>query len=156
MTSKSQPVDLGILLALAYQEFVRGLREEHARAGFDDLGRSDGFVFRALAARPLTVSDLATRLQVTKQAAAQIVDDMQARGLVERRPDPSDGRARLLRLTDRGEAALATARRFHQRYERQLVRAHGREAVDAMRTVLEAMAGGAEHTVDPHLRALFL
>src|SRR6185503_3809478 len=103
---------LGILLALAYQEFVRELREAHAAQGFDDLGRSDGYVFRALAARATTVGELATRLGISKQGAAQIVDDMVARGYVRRRPDPTDGRAQLLSLTARGDAALAAARRF--------------------------------------------
>lgn len=148
--------DLGILLALAYQEFVRELRETHAAQGFGDTGRSDGIVFRALAVRPMTVSDLAVRLQITKQGAAQIVEDMRRRGYVERRPDPDDARARLVYLSVRGKAALASARRFHQRYERRLARTHGADAVATMRAVLESMAGGADETVDPKLRALYL
>ncbi|HZN74892.1 MAG TPA: helix-turn-helix domain-containing protein [Micromonosporaceae bacterium] len=156
MAGHRQPVDLGILLALAYQQFVRELREAHAAEGFDDAGRSDGYVFRALAARPMTVSELATRLQISKQGAGQIVDDMQRRGYVERRPDPDDARARLLYLSARGEAALAAARRFHRTYEQRLARAHGRPAVTALRAMLEAMAGGREQTIDPHLRALYL
>ena len=61
MTPRSQPLDLGILLGLAYQEFVRELREDQAGLGFGDLGRSDGFVFRALGGQPMTVSELAAR-----------------------------------------------------------------------------------------------
>jgi DNA-binding MarR family transcriptional regulator len=156
MTERAQPVDLGILLALAYQEFVRELRETHERMGYDDLGRSDGVVFRALAGRPMTTSDLAVRLGVTKQGAAQIVEDMQRRGYLERRPDPTDGRARLLSLSAKGEAALAAARRFHRAYERRLVKVHGAEAVATLRSLLETMAGGADSTVDPHLKALYL
>jgi DNA-binding MarR family transcriptional regulator len=156
VTDPPQPVDLGILLALAYQEFIRQLREVHAKEGFGDTGRSDGYVFRALAVRPMTVSDLAARLGISKQGAGQIVDDMEQRGYLERRPDPSDGRARLLYLSERGNFALAAARRFHQRYEQQLVRTHGREVVATLRAMLEAMAGGTEQTLDPQLRALYL
>ena len=43
-------------------------------------------MFRALDQQPLTVSELATRLGVTKQAAGQIVTDMEERSLVSRRP----------------------------------------------------------------------
>ena len=128
MTDATQ-VDFGILLGLAYQDFVVELRAAIAADGFSDTGRSDGAVFRTLAARAMTVSDLATRLSITKQGAAQIIDDMERRGYVERRPDPTDGRARLLYLSARGAAALASARRFHQRFERRLARRHGREAV---------------------------
>jgi len=86
MTRSGKP-DIGILLLLADQEFVRELREHVAAEGFDDQGRSDGFVFRTLGAGPTTISGLAERLEITKQGAGQIVDDMERRGYVERRPD---------------------------------------------------------------------
>src|SRR5215207_6178624 len=111
MATPDKP-DFGILLLLADQEFVRELRAATAEQGFDDQGRSDGFVLRTLGAGPTTISGLAERLEITKQGASQIVDDMERRGYVERRPDPTDARARLLHLTSRGEAALAAARKF--------------------------------------------
>jgi DNA-binding MarR family transcriptional regulator len=155
MATRTQPVDLGILLGVAYQEFVRELHAAHAAAGFGDLGRSDGFVFRSLAAGPMTVSELAVRLEITKQGAAQIIDDMERRCYVERQPDPGDRRARLVRLAPRGEQALANARRFHRDYERRLARRHGSEAVGTLRAMLGAIAG-AEQGVDPRLRAFYL
>ena len=150
------PPDLGLLLARAYQEFVRQLRADLAGRGFDDLGRSDGFVFRALDGRPMTVSALAGRLEVTKQAAGQIVEDMEGRRYLRRRPDPGDARARLVELAPRGRAALAAARAFHRRYERQLVRAHDAAAVATLRAVLVDVAGGEAEAVDPRLRAHYL
>jgi DNA-binding MarR family transcriptional regulator len=152
MTRSGKP-DFGILLLLADQEFVRALRATTAEQGFDDQGRSDGFVLRTLAAGPTTISGLAERLEVTKQGASQIVDDMERRGYVERRPDPADARARLLHLTERGEAMLAAARRFHQSYERRLRRQYGDDAIDTVRAVLAGMAGEAQVS-NPHFRAL--
>jgi DNA-binding MarR family transcriptional regulator len=152
MTRSGKP-DIGILLLLADQEFVRELREQVAAQGFDDQGRSDGFVFRTLSAGPTTISGLAERLEITKQGAGQIVDDMERRGYVERRPDPSDARAKLLHLTERGEAALATARKFHQTYERRLRKRFGDEAIDTLRDVLTDVAGEAQVST-PHFRAL--
>lgn len=152
---ESPRLDFGILLMLASQEFVIELRAALAKQGFDDQGRSDGYVFRALSAQPMTTSELAERLEISKQGAAQIVDDMERRGLVERRPDPSDGRARLLHLSERGRAALTAARRFHQRFERKLVTEHGEEAVATLRELLTAIAG-EEQTADPRFRALYL
>src|SRR5215475_15208196 len=111
MSVDPQPIDLGVLLALAYGQFVLELRAYLAEEGFDDLGRSDGYVFRALDLAPLTTSELAERLRITKQGAAQIVADMQRRGYVERQPHPDDRRAQRLTLTERGEAALTAARR---------------------------------------------
>ena len=120
--------DLGILIALGYQGFVRRLHEDLATRGYDDLARSDGYVFRALADTPLTTSALAGRLGVTKQGAGQIVDDMTRRGYLSSRRHPDDARARLLELSERGRGALASARSFHRRYERTLVRDPGAAA----------------------------
>ena len=144
----------GASLGLAYQEFVRELREAQAGLGFGDLGRSDGFVFRALGSQPMTVSELIARLQISKQGAGRIVDDMERRGYVERHPEPDDGRARLLHLSGRGRAALAAARRFHQRYERRLARARPGGG-GHLRQLLEGIAG-PEQAVDPRLRAMYL
>ena len=155
MQGREQPVDLGILLGVAFQEFVRELHAAHAAAGFTDLGRSDGFVFRSLADRPMTVSELASHLEITKQGAAQIIEDMERRGYVEREPDPGDRRARLVSLSERGEQALANARRFHRDYERGLARDHGPDAVATLRTMLEAIAG-SDQSVDPRMRAFYL
>jgi DNA-binding MarR family transcriptional regulator len=147
--------DIGILLALAYQQFVSELHDDLGERGFDDLARSDGYVFRALAAESLTTSALAERLGISKQGAGQMVDDMTRRGYLQSRPDPTDGRARLLELSERGRAALAAAREFPRRYEQRLARRHGRAHVDTVRAVLTAMAptygAGA---LDPRLRAL--
>lgn len=152
MTRSGKP-DIGILLLLADQEFVRELREHVTAQGFDDQGRSDGFVFRTLNDGPTTITRLAERLEISKQGAGQIVDDMERRGYVERRPDPSDARARLLHLTERGQAALSAARRFHQAYERRLRGRLGDEAIDTLRDVLTEMAGEAQIST-PHFRAL--
>jgi DNA-binding MarR family transcriptional regulator len=152
MATNGKP-DFGILLLLAEQEFVRGLRAATAEQGFDDQGRSDGFVLRTLGAGPATISALADRLDISKQGAAQIVDDMENRGYVERHPDPTDGRARLIQLSARGQAALKAARKYHQAYERRLRKEHGDAAIDAVRAVFTAMAG-EDSTTDPHFRAL--
>ncbi len=148
--------DLGLLLAKAYQEFVRALRSALAEQGFDDLGRSDGFVFRTLAAGAMTVSELAVRLEISKQGAAQLVGDMEQRDYVRRRTDPHDARARPVELAPRGRRALAAARAFHQSQERQLAREHGHATVAGMRAVLTTMAGGESATLDPQLRAMYL
>ena len=112
--------DFGILLLLAYQGFTRALHEDLAAHGLTDLRHNDGYVFRALAAGPRRIVDLANGLGVSKQAAAQIVSDMEARGLVTRGVDPDDARAQRVELSTLGARALRTARAFHERYESDL------------------------------------
>src|SRR5262252_9533266 len=105
-SSPQEPRDLGILLALAYSAFVMELRESLARAGYDDLHASFGYVARNLVDEPLTVTGLAERLGVTAPGALKIVRQMEERGYLESAPDADDARAKRLCLTPRGRAAL--------------------------------------------------
>jgi DNA-binding MarR family transcriptional regulator len=50
----------------------------------------------------IRLTELAARASMTPQAMGELVDDLQQLGYVERIPDPSDGRAKLIVLTDRG------------------------------------------------------
>src|SRR4051794_4665883 len=52
------------------------------------------------------LTDLAERLGVTKQAAGQLVDELVEMNLLERVADPADARAKLVRFSARGRAAL--------------------------------------------------
>jgi len=150
------PSDLGILVLVAYQGFVRQLHADMAERGFDDLGRSDGVVMRVLHGRGRTVSELSTLMEITPQGTAQIVEDMERRGYVVRRPDPTDARARQVELSDRGRAAIAAARAFHRKFEARMTRRHGTEAIATFRTVLGEMADQAPGGLDRDLRALYL
>jgi len=59
---------------------------------------------------PTTSSALARQVQITAQAMGATLGALQARGLVERRPDPSDGRRVVLTVTDAGRQALKDKR----------------------------------------------
>jgi DNA-binding MarR family transcriptional regulator len=150
------PLDLGILLGLAYQGFVERLRAELARRGFDDLGGAYGYVFRTLADEELSQRELARRLGITDQGMAKMVAEMVERRYVERREDAADARVKRLRLGPRGRAALGTARRFHAAFERELARSLGTPAVSALRRALEAIAqqGGDHELARARLRPM--
>ncbi|MBJ7472969.1 MAG: winged helix-turn-helix transcriptional regulator [Solirubrobacteraceae bacterium] len=55
------------------------------------------------------VSDIAADLQVDLSVASRQIAGLVAAGLVERQPDPADGRAHVLALTDAGITALRAA-----------------------------------------------
>jgi DNA-binding MarR family transcriptional regulator len=52
------------------------------------------------------VSDISERFDITNAAASQLVDKLVQNGLIQREEDPSDRRARLLNLTDRGRKLI--------------------------------------------------
>lgn len=111
------------MLRLAAQ-LVDGITQGVVEAGFDDVRPVHGFAFARLSAAPATTAQLAEHLGITKQATSELVQHLVDRGYLTRVPDPSDGRARLLVLTDRGlnctHAAEGAARRTVDGWERRL------------------------------------
>jgi DNA-binding MarR family transcriptional regulator len=134
--------DLGVLLGLAYQTLVRELNEHMAAAGFD-IKTQYGYVFRALLKEDLTSTKFGARLGMTTQGAAKLIDEMERLGYVEKHPDPTDARVRVLRLADRGRRAVAEARKFHQAFEDRLAERYGTEDAAALRRVLVALVDDA-------------
>ena len=59
---------------------------------------------------PTTSSALARQVQITAQAMGATLSALRARGLIERRPDPDDGRRVVLRVTESGSQALQNKR----------------------------------------------
>ena len=79
-----------------------------------NLGRGSGRVkaLQWLAEGPLSLSELASAVSVDAPYATLIVDNLEERGLVERRPDPADRRRKLVALTPEGKEAAQRALRI--------------------------------------------
>ena len=79
-------------------------------AGFTDFTVAQGRLAAGIDPDGTRLSVLAERAQVAKQTATALVDHLERSGYVERVPDPTDGRARLVRLTSRGMEVIPVAR----------------------------------------------
>lgn len=88
------------------------------------------------------LTELARRAAMTKQSMSELVEQVERMGLIEKRPDPSDGRAKLVCFTERGFEWLEA---FHQSL--QLADREMREQLgDAMVSLfVEALAKYVEH-----------
>lgn len=82
-------------------------------------------------------TELARRIDVSKQAVGQALADLQARGIVDMVADPKDGRARLVRLTPAGEAAFEHGHQVLAFYEAALATRVGKATVDQLCRALE-------------------
>jgi DNA-binding MarR family transcriptional regulator len=103
----AQSLAFGLLAAS--RALVDGVSAGVRARGFDDVRPAEGFAFARLSFGGATITQLAEHLDVTRQAAAQLVDELMAKGYVERRPHPSDARARLIVLTEKGWACTRAA-----------------------------------------------
>ncbi|MFF3543776.1 MarR family winged helix-turn-helix transcriptional regulator [Streptomyces platensis] len=97
-----------LVLALSGQ-LVQEIHEQVSRQGFEDLRPAHGFAFARISAGGATQADLAEHLGVSKQGAAQLVEELVRKGYVARQPHPRDARAKLLDLTEKGRAATRAA-----------------------------------------------
>lgn len=89
--------------------------EEHG------IGRGEYRVLFALCEREgVSQTDLCERHRLDKGALARVVARLEERGYVERRPDPDDGRRKLLYLTDAGEALRPEIEDLKARIDREL------------------------------------
>ena len=108
-------------------------------AGFDDVTIAQARLMMGIDPDGPRISVLAARGQVAKQTATALVDKLERAGYVQRVPDPSDGRARLVKMTPRAEAALPLARAEEDRIEAEW-RAHlGTKRMDQLRDALTAL-----------------
>jgi DNA-binding MarR family transcriptional regulator len=71
-------------------------------AGFVGLTPAHQAVFENLDPGGTRLTELAARAAITHQSMSELVSALEQRGYLERRPDPSDGRARIVRLTPTG------------------------------------------------------
>jgi DNA-binding MarR family transcriptional regulator len=110
---------IGALLRACWQS-VRDRIERDLRAkGFEGIGAAHLAVLQYPSPRGIRVTELARRARVSRQAINYLVRELEAEGYLVRRRDPSDGRGRIVDLTERGEAAIRCIRASVKRVERE-------------------------------------
>ena len=109
-------------------------------AGYDDLNPAHVAVFRYPTLDGLRPTALADQLQITKQSVNDLLGHLERHGYLTRTPDPSDGRARVIRLTPRGrrlEKAITTEARDA---ELRIATLLGPRRFEQLREALEVLA----------------
>jgi DNA-binding MarR family transcriptional regulator len=109
-------------------------------AGFDDLGRFHVSMFRYPTVEGLRPTALAEQLQITKQSVNNLLRDMEDRGYLVRAADPSDGRARVIRLTARGRRLEDTVYHAAGTAEHAIAELLGPRRFRQLRSSLEDLA----------------
>jgi DNA-binding MarR family transcriptional regulator len=89
----------------------------------------------------LRLSELAEHLRIAARSGTEVVDDLQARGLVERRPDPADRRATLVAITDAGAAAGAAIAEARQAEAERFFGALSPDDRSDLARILRTLAG---------------
>ncbi|BBB02097.1 putative MarR family transcriptional regulator [Actinacidiphila reveromycinica] len=108
MDDGQDPGEVAALLLAGVSVLLRRVRQMPAPGGLTMPER--GALSHLERSGPTTSSALAREVQITAQAMGTTMGALRARGLVERRPDPDDGRRGVLTVTDAGRRALQDKR----------------------------------------------
>ncbi|WP_053740674.1 MarR family winged helix-turn-helix transcriptional regulator [Streptomyces sp. NRRL WC-3618] len=100
----TEDLNIGLLLFIPYRALENRVFAAVAAAGHNDITPAQAKLLQRVNDDGSRLSELAEAAQVTKQTAGYLVDQLQNAGYVERTPDPTDARARLVRLTDRARS----------------------------------------------------
>ena len=140
------------LLRLAYNALAaRIYAAVVAGAAFSDLRPSHGNAMEQLELEDgLRLTDLAARAGMAAQSMGELVDDLEGKGYLERRPDPDDRRAKRIYLTDRGRENARVAKQATAEVEGSLAALLGEERYrDLRHTLKDIIVAGADDDGQP-------
>lgn len=144
--SAESEVNLGLLLYLPYRAMEARVFEAVRAAGFTDMTLAQARIFQRIGSQGTRLTDLADQARVTKQTAGVLVQVLEDSGYVYRTVDPTDARARLVHVAERGLVVAEIAARAVAAVEREW-RAHlGASRYDRLRDTLVVL----REVVDPY------
>ena len=118
------------------QRFISGMQE----MGHGWFTEARANILGQLPRLGLKQSDLVARTGLTKQAVQQFVDSLVDEGILERERDPSDARARIVRLTEAGRSAMRDADAVKNSVEREFAHHYSDEEFAQLRRLLKRIA----------------
>ncbi len=133
-------VTLPALMDLAVDAMYLDFRKLLEQTPYTDIRPTHGCVFRFVHGDGMRLTELASRAGLTKQSVGEIVDDLTGRGYIERFPDPTDKRAKLIRLTEKGLDAQRIGFSKFAELEEEWAEAFGADRIAALRGLLEEIA----------------
>jgi DNA-binding MarR family transcriptional regulator len=141
-SARSAPENLAILLREPFRVGTERLHRRFAERGHPEIRPPHGNVMQFLDDDGTRVSVLAERAQMAKQSMAELVAHLERLGYVERVPDPSDRRAKLVRATRQGKQLYAIAREVVAEIEAEWTRRLGKAKMRQLRELLEELNAG--------------
>lgn len=133
--------DFVALLYGAADRLVADLSERMQESGYGDVRGAHGCVFANLVPEGMRLTELAELAGMTKQAVGEAVSDLEGLGYAERVPDPNDGRAKTIRLTERGIAAQRAGFQVIGEIEQEWIERYGADRVSELRSMLLDLNG---------------
>jgi DNA-binding MarR family transcriptional regulator len=133
--SKDKPL-LSTLTRRIHLTIRKRLQADVQAAGFDDLTPAHLYVFQLPGPDGVRPTELAARMNMTKQATNHLLSGLEARGYIERVAATDDGRGKVLRTTARGREVARIMQDSSLRLESQWAQRLGGQALERLRQEL--------------------
>jgi DNA-binding MarR family transcriptional regulator len=133
--------DLGVLSGRLLFAVQRELFATLAEQGFDDLKHRHGAVLAYLDPDGVRATELSRLSGQSKQIIGILIDELEVLGYVERRPDPSDRRAKLICPTERGLAQMCAADAIMTAIQQRHAQRLGQKNYDEFKRMLADITG---------------
>ena len=133
-----KPLNTVSMLGQAYSLLGFQIVEGVVGAGYPQKPKHSA-VFAQISPDGSRLTELARRANMTPQAMGELVDELVDLGYVVRRPDPDDGRAKLIVLTKRGRDAVAAGRQTIEGIEEQVTEILGERGHQELRRLLSKL-----------------
>jgi DNA-binding MarR family transcriptional regulator len=128
-------------LMLASRTHTAAVTAQLALRGYDDFPFASASLLWLMDEGGTRSTVLAQRAGVTKQAMSQLVRLMERQGYLEQVPDPTDTRAKVVRMTERGEAVKIACVEVREELNRKVARSLGMNKAALLEANLDAAAG---------------
>ena len=131
--------NVAVLLREPFLAFIAELLRRLHDVGYDDLRVSHLVVFQHLDPDGSRITELAAKAQMAKPSMAYLVEYLEEAGYLQRVPDPRDGRARLIQLTERGWKRTNDAYDLIDAMNAELVSAIGARSMTNLHRLLTSL-----------------
>jgi DNA-binding MarR family transcriptional regulator len=130
------PVPIGALFRFGLHEIRSRIFEGVRDAGFDDVRPAHVTLFRWPGPDGRRPTAIATDVQLSKQRVNDLLRELEALGYLDLQPDPSDNRARTVRLSLRGRSLHEIALAKHAQVEDEWAKVVGEARYQSARATL--------------------
>ncbi|HLU19352.1 MAG TPA: helix-turn-helix domain-containing protein [Pusillimonas sp.] len=130
--------NIGRLLNEAIARFESNILRQMEEAGYHGFSLSHITVTRNLDLAGTRATELARRAGITKQSISELINQLEAGGIVQRKPDPADGRAKIVTFTQAGLDWLEAFGAALRHAEEQMATELGHARYKALKESLKA------------------
>ena len=131
--------NIGQSLMEVARDFQKSALIKFADSGHDKLQVSHQAVLAHLSLEGTRLTELADKASMTKQAMGQLLDEVERLGYIERTPDPTDGRAKIVRFTPKGLQLIQLGTEIGDDIQERYAELIGNKKMQRLRDLLEEL-----------------